>query len=527
MTGFLNLTEMLKANARRYGRHTAFLYGQKKVSYKQLDEVSDGLASGLVRLGIERGQRIALLLFNRPEFVISYFGILKAGCSVVPINTMLKADEIKYMLEDAGCVAMITSTSFLDMAVELRLRLDCLKHVILLSRTKHAETTDFHELIESKLYDRRILQDRGLRRLPGETAVIMYTSGTMGRPKGAMLTHRNLISNAISSAKSIRISRRDNFLCILPLFHSFAATVCMLLPIICGAKITIFVSPRPFKRVLSAVIRRRVTIFTAVPSIYNILKDAKLPAVLTAPLVSKLINPLKLCISGAAALPVETLKSFEKKFKIPLIEGYGLTEASPVVSLNPIRGARKPGSIGLPLPDVKVKVVDNDGKELERDQVGELLVKGPNVMKGYLNQPQATAETIKDDWLYTGDLARMDTDGYIYIVGRKKEMVNVRGFNVYPREIEDILYQHPLVKEAAVIGVPDQHKGEVPKGFVVLKEEAGAPGHQGTRAPDDAERELLHYLRERLASYKIPRRIEIRESLPKNATGKILKRELS
>jgi long-chain acyl-CoA synthetase len=514
-----NLAQALEASAKVYPRHTALLYGRKKVTYKELDGLSDNLAAGLIRLGLEKGQRVALLLFNRPEFVISYFGILKAGLAIVPINTMLKADEIKYMLQDAAVRGIVTSTSFLDMAIELRLGVDCLKHIILLSSQPVPDTVDFFNLIKEPAFATRIKDTA-----QDDTAVIMYTSGTTGHPKGAMLTHRNLISNASSSAKAIRISHRDNFVCFLPLFHSFAATVCMLLPIFCGAKITIFVSPRPFKRVLRAVIKKRVTVFTGVPSVFNILKDAKLPRLLTMPLVWRVVNPMRMCISGAAALPTETLVQFQKRFRIPLIEGYGLTEASPVVSLNPLMGVRKPGSIGLPLPDVNVKVVDAGDKELGCDEIGELLVKGPNVMKGYLNQPSANAETLKDGWLYTGDLVKIDKDGYIFIAGRKKEMVNVRGFNVYPKEIEDVLQQHPLVKEAAVIGILDQHRGEVPKGFVVLKENSGSPEAQRPRGPDEIERELLHYLRERLAAYKIPRRIEVVNSFPKTATGKILKR---
>lgn len=517
-----NLAVMLKQSAANYGRRTALVYGRKKITYEELDRLSDGLCAGLIQLGIERGQRIGILLFNRPEFVVSYFGALKAAAAIVPLNTMLKTDEVKYIIEDAGCAAIITSGSFLDMAVELRMRVDCLKQIILVSPEQKKDTVDFYGLLKTPTQKDRIGQISS-----DDIAVTMYTSGTTGHPKGAMLTHYNLVSNARSSASSIKISRRDNFICVLPLFHSFAATVCMLLPLFCGAKITIFVSPRPFKRVLRTIIKKRGTVFAGVPSIFNILKDAKLPRVLTTPLLSRLINPLRICISGAAALPVETLNQFQKRFRIPLIEGYGLTEASPVVSLNPLDGIRKPGSVGIPLTDVQVKVVDNNNKELGVDEIGELLVKGPNVMKGYLNQPQANAETIKDGWLYTGDLVKMDKDGYIYIVGRKKEMVNVRGFNVYPREIEDVLYQHPLVKEAAVIGVPDTHKGEVPKGFVVLKDEIDAfKKLQGIKTLDEVEHELLKYLRERLAAYKIPRRIEIKESLPKTSTGKILKRLL-
>jgi len=221
------------------------------------------------------------------------------------------------------------------------------------------------------------------------------------------------------------------------------------------------------------------------------------------------------CISGAAALPVPVWEKFTKRFRVPLLEGYGLTEASPVVSLNSFRGVNKPGSIGFPIADVKVKIVDENGKDREIGQVGEIIVKGPNVMKGYLNNSDATKETIRDEWLFTGDLGKTDSDGYLYIVGRKKDMINVRGLNVYPREIEDLLVMHPAVKEAAVIGIADYHKGEIPKGFVVLKETKQA-----------TERELIKYLREHLANYKIPRHFEFRDSLPKNTTGKILKRKL-
>jgi long-chain acyl-CoA synthetase len=274
-------------------------------------------------------------------------------------------------------------------------------------------------------------------------------------------------------------------------------------------------SVRPFSRVLRAVRKNRVSIFVGVPSIYNILKDLKLPRIFHTPLM-KLFNPVRLCISGAAALPAETFQAFERKFRLPLLEGYGLTEASPVVTLNPLRGIRKAGSIGLALSqNIELKIVDDKDNPLASEEVGELLVKGPNVMQGYYRQEEATFLTLKNGWLYTGDMAKFDQDGYVYIVGRKKEMVNVRGLNVYPREIEEVLYQNPKIKEAAVIGIADIHKGEVPIGFVVLKEGVEASEH-----------EIIQYLREKLALYKVPKYIEFRSSLPKNTTGKILKRIL-
>jgi len=273
-------------------------------------------------------------------------------------------------------------------------------------------------------------------------------------------------------------------------------------------------SPRPFHHVIKAIIQNRVTVFAAIPSIYNILKDAHLPKLFTSRLL-KFLNPLKLCISGAAALPVDTLKKFEEKFRIPLIEGYGLTEASPVVSLNPLKGTRKPGSIGLPLPEVNVAIASDNGKILNAEEVGELLVKGPNIMKGYFNLPADTKKALKDGWLWTGDMAKKDKDNYIYIVDRKKDMVNVRGLNVYPKEIEEVLYHHPKVQEAAVIGVKDEHKGEVPKAFIALKE-----------GQTLSEKEVIHFCRKRIAPFKVPKHVEFRDSLPKNTTGKILKTSL-
>jgi long-chain acyl-CoA synthetase len=276
----------------------------------------------------------------------------------------------------------------------------------------------------------------------------------------------------------------------------------MNLPLSVGAKTVVMKTVRPFKRIIRAIRKNRVTIFVGIPAMYNILCNIKLPRMLPGILI-KMFNPLRFCISGAAALPVETFKTFEKRFRIPLLEGYGLTEASPVVTLNPLRGRRKPGSIGVALSkNILLKIVDDNGNPLETGSIGELIVKGPNVMQGYHRQDPG--DTLKNGWLYTGDMARRDNEGYVYIEGRKKEMVNVRGLNVYPREIEEVLYQNPKIKEAAVIGIGDPHKGEVPKGFVVLNE-----GEEAT------EHEIIQYLRERLASYKIPKYIEFRASLPK------------
>lgn len=504
-----NLGELLSISAKQHPERTAIVFGQKKISYKTLDELTNQVACGLIDLGIKKADKVAVFLDNCPEFIIGYFAILKAGCVVVPINYMFKIEEAKFILQDSEAVCLITSSAYVNMAEELRLRVETLKYIITTTKVKE-DIPNFNKIKKSNI---EILNKISAN--PSDLAIILYTSGTTGYPKGAMLSHYNLISNAIDSAQAIRATYKDVFICILPLFHSFAATVCMNLPLLRGAKIVVMKSIRPFKRVIRAIRKNRVSVFTGVPSIYNILKDMKLPKIFNSPLI-KFFNPVKICISGAAALPMETFKDFEKKFRLPLLEGYGLSEASPVVTLNPLRGKRKAGSIGIALSkNIALKIVDDKSNCLGPQQIGELLVKGPNVMRGYYKQTEASSEALKDGWLYTGDMAKFDPDGYVYIVGRKKEMVNVRGLNVYPREIEEVLYQHPQVKEAAVIGIPDPHKGEVPKGFVVLKD-----GQQVT------EHELILYLRERLASFKIPKYIELRQSLPKNTTGKILKRVL-
>ncbi|MDD5044177.1 MAG: long-chain fatty acid--CoA ligase [Candidatus Omnitrophica bacterium] len=504
-----NLPNLLSSSAQKYPKHTAIVFGSKKITYQGLDELTSQIAAGLIHSGIKKEDKVALLLDNCPEFVIAYYAVLKAGAVALPINYMFKMEEAKFILEDSAAACVITSRAFVETVEELRLRIDTLKFIITTSKAKD----DIPDFTEIRATDTSVLKNIAIH--PQELAVLLYTSGTTGHPKGAMLSHHNLVSNALDSANIIRVNSKDAFICILPLFHSFAATVCMNLPLYVGAKIVIMKSLKPFKRIIRNIVKNRVSVFVAIPSIYNILKGLKLPKIADTPLI-KLFNPVRICISGAAALPAKTFQAFERRFRIPLLEGYGLTEASPVVTLNPLKGPRIAGSIGKSISkNIELKIVNDRDEVLPADKIGELLVKGPNVMQGYYCQPQANQETLKNGWLYTGDMAKFDAAGYVYIVGRKKEMINVRGLNVYPREIEEALYQNPKVKEAAVIGINDAHKGEVPKGFVVLKEgeEAG-------------EHEMIQYLRGHLASYKIPKYIEFKESLPKNSTGKILKRLL-
>jgi long-chain acyl-CoA synthetase len=505
----MTLTEMLEKSVKKYGRRYAILFKRERITYKELGERVDRLASGLMRKGVSKGDRIGILLGNCPEFILGYFAILKMGGVVVPLNNFLKGEELRYILNNAGVSTLITSKEYMKTIGPLRPRLEKLERIIITNNKPSIPgTVAFEELMTSEV------SVTFPEVVETETAAIIYTSGTTGYPKGACLSHSNLISNITASAQAARLRPRDNFLLLLPMFHSFTTTVCILVPLYLGARITIIESLRAFGEVVKEIIRKRPTIFVGIPAIYNILTQISLPKILTfRPL--RFLNPIRLAVSGAAALPVEILKKFKKRFGIPLIEGYGLSEASPVVSLNPIRGARKPGSVGLSLPGVEVDVVDDRGRSLERGEVGELVIKGPNVMGEYYNLPRETEETLKRGWLYTGDLVKQDDEGYIYIVDRKKDMISVRGLNVYPREVEEVLYSHPAIAEAAVIGVKDKTKKEMPKAFLALKE-----------GKSISKKEIIKYCQERLASYKIPHKIEFRKELPKTPTGKILKRAL-
>ncbi|MCM8791978.1 MAG: long-chain fatty acid--CoA ligase [Candidatus Omnitrophica bacterium] len=506
---FKNIESVLKINARIFANHAALFFYNRKINYSELYEMVMRLAQGIKNLGIKKEDKIAIFLGNCPEFVISYFAIVSLGAIAVPINNMLKEQELEFILIHSEAKIIITSVIYIEMIKRLALPNKTFIRYIILTDAVLPEALNLYEIIEHTLplFD--------LEEVSGDdVSSILYTSGTTGEPKGVLLTHKNFLSNVRSCIRAINPTFKDNFICILPMFHSFAFTVCILIPLYVGASITIVDHIRPFRKVIRNVIKKKITIFVAIPSVYNILAHINIPLAFKER-VLKLIGSVRLCISGAAALPVEALEAFEEKFRVPLLEGYGLTEASPVVSLNPLKGIRKSGSVGLPLDGIEVKVVDENDNALSAGEIGELLVKGPNVMKGYFKDEDATRQTIREGWLYTGDLARIDKDGYIYIVDRKKDMINVRGLNVYPQEIEKVLVRHPKIKECAVIGVKDRFKGEVPKALVVLKENAFLK-----------EREIILYLRQHLAHFKIPKYIEFVNNLPKTSTGKIAKKLL-
>ncbi len=493
----LPLDQTLRRRASLTPRRAFIKFEGKKFTFKDVDRMADMYAAFLLRKGLKRGERAALLCPNCPRYVAAYFGIIRAGGVVLPLNTLLTHEEIDFVLNDAGIKII-----FYDG--------DCSGIV---ERLSHKGGRSFYSLSETARSEHRIENPDLLPQTSADdVSTVLYTSGTTGRPKGALLTHRNFISNALAATSVIRVTHKDRFVVFLPLFHSFTYTVCVLIPLITGARISLLPSVRPFSRIVKSLLLDRITIFIAIPTVYKILAEKDMPFFL------KLFLNLRLCISGAAPLPVKVNHEFERAFRVPLLQGYGLTEASPVVAFNPLGpGKNRPGTVGFPLPGLEVKVVDDEGRAVPNGTPGELIVRGPSVMRGYLNRPDDTVKAIRDGWLYTGDIAALDDDGYIRIIDRKKDMIIVDGLNIYPYEVEEVLYRHAAVKDCAMIGVPHEHEEgkELPIMYVVRQD--------GQRVNQKA---LRDYLSEHVAHYKIPRRFIFTEELPRNATGKIMKKEL-
>lgn len=492
----MTLLDLLQRSTEKFATKTALVAGDRSVTYAELWESVMRLGAKLRRLGTHSGERIGVMLPNGPAFVQAYFAILAARGTVVPLNVQYKAEEIRYILEDATVQRILSGPPFEDLLKkEVSHQLRRPLQVI----STDAEPASGAEDAVGQIPENELTH-------PEDVAVCLYTSGTTGRPRGALLTHRNLTSNIASFHQIAPCDERDRFLCVLPLFHSFAATVLMLFPLSLGAGIVL--EPRFIpEQTLRGMAKNKVTILCAVPSMYAVWSQL--------PPLELDLSSVRLGISGGSPLPIEVLQRFEARYGVSIYEGYGLTEASPVLTENPLFGPRKVGSVGKPLPGIELRVVDAEGKEVPGGEVGEIVAKGPNIMQGYLNQPDATAEVLRDGWLYTGDLGRQDTEGYFYIVDRKKDLIIVGGLNVYPREVEEILATHPAVAEVAVVGVPDPARGEAPKAYVVLGPGAGVSKH-----------ELLRFVRERLAPFKVPREVEFCQSLPRTISGKVLRQQL-
>jgi len=505
----LNLATLLRESAKKSPAKKAIVINDVELTYAMVHGFAQKFAGALAKLGVHRGQHVALMLPNVPQFTISYFGCHYAAAPVVPLNVLLTADEIAYHLTDSDSVALVVWEGFLDAAQAGFNRVDTCKHLIVVKQDR----MDMSAPPGAHNFAALAMAADPVTDVPptnaDDTAVILYTSGTTGKPKGAELSHFNLFYNAdyMTHLPLPYPPEESVAMVVLPLFHSFGQTV-MQNAIVRGGG-TMVLMPR-FEPLQAAQLIRKhgVRMFAGVPTMYF--------AMLHHPEVSPdMLSTLGHCASGGAAMPVDVMRAFDQKFSVDILEGYGLSETSPVASFNPA-GAKRPGSIGQPIWGIEFKLVGDDGVEVTAtDKPGEIWIKGHNVMKGYYKRPEATAEAIVDGWFKSGDIATRDADGFYYIVDRKKDMIIRGGFNVYPREIEETLYAHPAIAEAAVIGIPHQSHGEEVKAVVAFK-----PGQTAT-----AE-EIIAYCKEHLAAYKYPRLVEIRDALPKGPTGKILKREL-
>ncbi len=504
----LNLSFVLEHSFTCFPDKTAVILDDYRLSYRELNGAANKMANALCALGVQPGQKVAMMLPNIPSFVVCYYGILKAGATVVPLNVLLKRHEIIYHLDDSEAVALIVWDDVIQEASEGVCQSEMTKKLLVAQMPGTQQS-----LPQNALALNQVLADQPpvfetVATMPDDTAVILYTSGTTGRSKGAELTHFNMFSNAMICGDRVAyITPDDVGLAALPLFHSFGQTAMLNACMYSGGTVTMQPRFEP-KKTLEIMQRDSVTFFCGVPSMYALLlrySDAH----------AYDLSALRCCISGGAAMPVNVLHAFNKKYNITIQEGYGLSETAPVAAFNHQGRPPKPGSIGTQAWGVEMRVVDENDHVLPPGEVGEIVIRGHNVMKGYYKSPDVTATVMRGGWFHTGDLAYIDEEGYFFIVDRLKDVIIRGGINIYPREIEEVLYGHPAVAEAAVVGVAHSVQGERVKACVVLK-------------PDEqvSADELLHYCRERLADYKVPRFVEFLSVLPKTATGKIVKREL-
>lgn len=510
----LNLGSILANSASKHPDRIALAIGDVSITYVQLQRQALTTASALTNLGVDARANVALLLPNVPQFTSSFYGALSRGSTVVPLNVLLKQDEIAYHLEHSEAQVIIVWEAFLGEAEKAFAKVDGCKHLIIVPQDpkdeKEFDAAGGQHNLNTLLKEAAPLKEIAPTK-PEDTAVILYTSGTTGKPKGAELTHFCLFQNAMYAGSTLidnRLSREDVYLCTLPLFHIFALTVVQNAALSIGAKVVLLPRFEP-KQALTLMQDHKVSVFAGVPTMYF--------ALLNHPDAALFDLNLKICVSGGAAMPVEVMKAFDEKYNVNILEGYGLSETSPVSSFNRLDRPKKAGSVGTPIDYVELCLVGDDGEVItQTDERGEICIRGANVMKGYYNDPAATETAITiDGWFKSGDIGTRDEDGYYYVVDRKKDMVVRGGYNVYPREIEEVLYQHEAIAEAAVIGIPDERLGEEVKAVVALK-----PGKSATTE------EIISFCKEKLAAYKYPRVCEIVESLPKGPTGKILKRAL-
>lgn len=537
------LTWLLDRTTSRYPSHTAIIYYGTKLTYAQILSYANRFATGLQRLGVQKGDRVAIALPNIPQYTIAFYGALKAGAVVVPTNPLYTEREMQHQLADSGAKIMVMLDMYYPGVRAVR-KETALEQVIITSpadflppvlQRLYPLSQRTEKLPEPRLTDKELHGDNTLHsmrtileahtkggvelfNLPvpatsNDLAVLQYTGGTTGLSKGAMLTHRNLLANAIQTRNWTPKAREgaEISLCVAPFFHSYGLTVGMNLSILAAA--TMVLLPRfKAKDVVDIIRKYHPTLFPGIPTMYlAIMREVGKH--------TDYLGSIKYCISGAAPLPAKVQSDFEQVTGGKLVEGYGLSEAAPVTHCNPLTNQSRNGSIGLPLPDVEATILNQEtGEPVPVGEVGEIVVKGPNVMQGYWNRDEENKAVFHNSWLRTGDLGKMDADGYFYVVERAKDLIIASGFNVYPREVEEVLFQHPAIAEAAVVGVPDAYRGETVAAFVVLK--------LGFAATEETRQSILAYCKENLAPYKVPKIVEFRANLPKSLIGKVLRREL-
>ena len=502
----MSLKLMLEETAGRYGRKTAIVFGDRRLSYAEIDEASNKVANTLIRMGVNKGDRVAMLLPNSPEFVIIYFGIVKAGSIAVPLDTKYKVDELASLFDNCQPKVLVAESPTLEPLVPALPRFKSIKHVIDLGSKYEGQFLSYRDIMATSSAQ-RIEVEPG----PEDIATISYTGGPTNRPRGVMLSHQRLVTEAAMSADGFQQTDKDIIMLFaLPMLHLFGLTAVLLASVYKGSTVVIVPGTGLSISILMATIEKeKGTMFLGVPYIFALVVD-----IAEKEGVKNDLSSLRLCSSGGAPLSIDIIRRFKQHYGFDLIDIWGLTEAICHVTCPPIDGTGKLGSVGKALPGWEVKIVDDNGRELLLNQPGEIIVRGP-IMKGYYNNPQATAEAIKDGWLYTGDIGRVDEDGYLFLSGRKKETIIVKGQNIYPSDIEDVLYTHPKVAEAAVVGIPDELRGEVVRAVISLKE-----GEVTT------EEEIRRFCRKHMADYKVPKQVIFIDSLPKTATGKIRKEDL-
>jgi long-chain acyl-CoA synthetase len=504
---YRNFYEMVEANAKRRPKTAVLFIGERKVDNLRLKQKVDTFARFLEFSAIKSGDKVAIIVSNSEEFIISFLAVTKIGAVAVPINTFLKHEEFAYIINDSQAKLLISSPEFAKETKDL-LHVSSIEKIVWTGHYTdlNEQNYSFLEITGSMETHEQLSNPPGL----DDIACIVYTSGTTGKPKGAMLTYRSMFSNMVSADKIFKIRSKDRFIVYLPMFHSFTLTIMVLLPLYACSSLVIVKSVFPFSNVMKQTLLKRVTVFLGVPTVYNALLKAKIPWYFMW------FNKVRLFISGSSPLSEKALNDFAKRFKrATLLEGYGLSECSPAVAVNRPE-KQKALSVGPALPGYEIKIVNDEMVELPVGEVGEIIVKGDCVMKGYYNRPDATDETIVNGWLRTGDLGKLDEDGFLYIVDRKKDLIICKGINIYPREIEEVIYKYEGIDACAVVGVKNSVGEEEVIAFIELKD----------GVEQIPEKELKKYLKAHLANFKLPKHIFTVEELPKNATGKVLKRVL-